>query len=373
MPEPLVPATSLLSTQALRAALLERHATARVFEGRDSYVGASEVGSCARLVAWRKLHPDHEVDAEAAGRMRAGQVLENEAVQMIRLALGGAVRGTGAAQVEMRVEDAPLRVHPDGRILREAMVKAMTSGIRIVVLTKDGSKKYLEELPEGDGVLEIKTSSDHGVRALGTNGLSKAYDGQTQTEMGASKLRWGLLVMVSRENLAKAEVVFLEFEPAEFEAMKMRARFIMAAVEKIREGILTEEAGLPQPEEDRGYCSKCPIADTCPAMVLRRAQDGDGATIPPDEVDEFEAMSEEYLELKPAADRFESVKDILRKRADAAGIVKAALPSGTVLALSLRKGRVSYDGKALAAYPEAEAAARKEGAPFAILTVKKGA
>jgi hypothetical protein len=362
----------LLPISALHTALLERHSGAKTFPERESYVGASEVGSCMRLVCWRKLHPDHPWEPNQAGRMRSGQVLENEAVQLVRLALGGAVRQTGSAQEEIRTPDAPLRCHPDGRILRTAFAELLASGLPIAVLKKDGSRCYIETLPEGDGTLEIKTGSAWALRRLTKDGLSLAYDGQTQVEMGGQGLRWGLLVMISRDDLSQAEVVYLEADPEEFAGMKERARRVMNIADKIREGILSED-GLPDGEPERGYCDSCPINETCPAILALRAQAPTGpGTIPTEQVPDIEAIVEEYTLLKPEAARFKEISDWLKDRFEELSITKTSLPSGTLIRLVPYKGRVSYDASRLKKeFPAAEVACRKEGDPYNVMKIEE--
>ncbi len=365
------PSPSVLSVEALHAALLERHAGAREFPGRDQYVGASEVGTCMRLVAWRKLHPEaNTFDPEAAGRMRAGQVLENEYVQMVRLALKGQVRETGANQAEVSVEDAPIRFHPDGRLLA-SVLEPLQWG-RVPVLLASGARIYLDQIPSGDGVLEIKTASSHQLRRFRKDGLNLAYQGQTQVQMGGQGFSWGLAVVGSRENLSDTEVFFLQADPEQFDVMKGRAHRIMAAVDRIRQGLLSEEGGLPEPETDRGYCSSCPLADSCPAMITARAAAGTTTVIPPDEVPDFEALADEYLSLKPEADRFEDVKDALKKRGEALGLSKGVLPSGRIVSLSERQGRESADLKTLKSqFPEVAAKVVSRGDSFYVMSVKE--
>lgn len=367
---PANPAASILSTEQLHAALLERHAGAKDFPGRENYVGASEVGSCLRLVVHRKLHPESNVFApEAAGRMRAGQVMENEAVQMVRLALKGLVRETGANQTEIRFEDAPLRVHPDGRLLAGILDPLRWS--KVAVLLASGARVYLDQIPEGDGAFEVKTASSHQLRKFRKDGLNAAYKGQTQVQMGGMGVSWGLAFVVSRENLADFEVFFLQPDPEEFSGMKERARRGMALVEKIRDGVLSEDA-LPSGETDRGYCSSCPIADSCPSMVAARAAAGVAAFIPPDEMPDIEALADEFLALQPDAKRFEDVKGSLKDRLEAIGIEKAILPSGRLLGMSERHGRESVDVKSLKSlFPDVAAKVVSRGDSFFVLSVKE--
>lgn len=361
---------SILSAGSYHASLLARHAGAKSFPGRENYIGASEVGSCMRLVAMRKLHPESNiVEPDSAGRMRAGQVMEGEIVQIVRGALGNSVRETGHNQAELSLPDAPVRVHPDGRLLGSILDPLRWS--RVPVLLASGSRIYLDPIPDQDGALEIKTASSHQLRKFRNDGLPLVYQDQTQIQMGAMGVSWGLAVVVSRENLADHEVFFLQFDPTAFEAAKDRARSVMAVVERIRDGVCSEDA-LPLPETERGYCSSCLLADSCPAMITARAAAGSANVIPPDEVDDFEAMVEEYCALQPDAKRFDAVKDLLKERAIACGIEKASLPSGTIISLSERQGRESTNTKALKTqFPEVAAKLISRGDPYFILSVKE--
>jgi hypothetical protein len=366
------PVGTLLSKAALNSALLERFHGGKTFEDRETYVGASEVGTCLRLVAWRKLHPAESqiTDPKSAGRMRAGTILENEFVQMVRLALGGKVRETGGAQAEIVVPDAPMRLHPDGRILASAI--ADLAGHEIHVLGVDGKPMVLDALPEGDGALEIKTAASYQMRRFLREGLSLAYKDQTQCQTGSQGLKWGLLVLGSRENLEDVAVFFWHADPDAYEAAKERARRTMAAVEKIQAGILEEQAGLPEPDTERGYCQYCPIADTCPALVAAKAV-GDAAPIPPDLLPDVEALAETYLELKPQADEFEEAKNTLRDLLINAGVTKGdVLPDGTKISMTLNKGKTTADAKALARkYPTAAADPEvvKTGDPYFVMKI----
>ena len=365
-----VRAESLLSPELLHAALLERHAGAKDFPDRENYVGASEVGACMRVVAHRKLHPEvHVFPAEAAGRMRAGQVLEGEIVALVRLAFKGFLRETGANQSELIVDGAPLRCHPDGRIMATALDPIRFSKVAVTLVT--GSRVYLDEVPTGDGTLEIKTASSHQLRRFRKEGLPLTYQDQTQVEMGAQGVSWGLCLVVSRENLSEFETFYLQADADAMAACRARATAVISVVDKIRGGILSED-GLPGGEPDRGYCSKCALADTCPAMVTVRASAGPLAVIPPDDMPDIEAMVDEYLTLKPEAERYETVKDAIRDRFADLGVFDSLLPSGRHVKLPEYKGRETTDTKALKAkFPEVAAQVVKRGDPYFVLKVSE--
>jgi len=80
---------------------------------RTQYIGASEVGSCLRHVVSSKLYPE-PFDQASMGRMLAGRAMENEVVQLVRLALNGRLRNTGRVQLDLHHPKLPFHAHPDG-------------------------------------------------------------------------------------------------------------------------------------------------------------------------------------------------------------------------------------------------------------------
>lgn len=124
-------------------ALLTRMEPPSRLADRRSYIGASEVGNCLRRVVASKLTPD-TLDSASMGRMLAGRVMENEVVQLVRIALNGHLRNTGRNQLEMIHPELPFHAHPDGRIVGD----------------------------EGDGVLEVKTASATVFKRYQSEGLS---------------------------------------------------------------------------------------------------------------------------------------------------------------------------------------------------------
>ena len=116
------------------------------FQDRASYIGASAIGLCLRSVLLGRLHPQ-PLDRASRGRMLSGHALENEVVQLLRLAADHSIRETGRFQREYEHPHLPFRAHPDGRILREG----------------------------GDGVLEVKTASAAAFKRYQREGLPQVY------------------------------------------------------------------------------------------------------------------------------------------------------------------------------------------------------
>jgi hypothetical protein len=117
MPKP------LLSYRGLREALVSRLMDGdTINEGRHLYVGASEVGGCPRFVSWSKAtRRVWTPDADSAGVMLPGRLVENEGVQLLRLmGLDSALSSTGIRQVKLRDENSALGCHPDGLLAADA-------------------------------------------------------------------------------------------------------------------------------------------------------------------------------------------------------------------------------------------------------------
>ena len=296
-----------LDLQGALSARLENNAR---LGDRRSYLGASEVGACLRKVVAAKLTPE-PFDTAAMGRMLAGRAMENEVVQLVRLALNGSLRNTGRNQLELEHPDLPFRAHPDGRIVGE----------------------------DGDGILEVKTASAALFRRYQAEGLPQAYLDQVQAQLGLSGLSWGLVVLVSRENLAEVETFHLSFNPVSYGYLVDRAR---TAAEALR---LND---LPPGEPEREGCHGCPFAGECPEHQAQRKALSEGQ-LPDVTCLELECELEELAglesDLEPIQARITELRDRLKGHLLEAGLSRVHLEGGTVqLTASTRK---SLDGKAL--------------------------
>lgn len=294
------------------------------FQDRHLYIGGSEIGDCARIIAYKKLHPEATriTDPEAAGRILAGKILENAIVQLVRQSLAGKVRETGRAQLELVHPTAPLRCHPDGRITWDL---ALEPGHAIVYLDEKAQRQVRREPLVGMGSLEIKTAGSGVYRSMLKKGLPTRYVDQATIEMGLSGTQWCLLVLASRENAAQFVTFLLFFDAERFEKLGLRATFIMDRVDRIAEAvqaggedpIFVEEKLLPDPEIERGYCSYCPLRESCPAYAAAQVALDAANTFPEDVAVEVAVLAEEFLEIKPPFDilskRVESVKDRLKE------------------------------------------------------------
>lgn len=337
-PNPSPPATkSLISRADLHEALAHRFESGKEFPDRPNYVGASEVGYCIRSVVHRKVEDEKITDPAAMGRMNAGRVMEGEVVAMVRYLFDRQLERTGYRQVELVDPDSPLRAHPDG-LFRPFVAQDGPW----VTLSIDGKLVTIDALP-GPGVLEIKSAGGHLVRAWSRRGITNlAYPDQAQVQMGLSGRLWCILVVVSREDLSQATPFFVPFDENRFRELQQRARVIMGHAAAARAAIANGEDPLPHypaGEPDRGYCSSCPIADTCPAVTIQKIADG---KVPPDVELELEVLREEYLAAKPYADDWERIKKAIRERLVACG----AIPWRDFKP-SYRPGRMGYDLDAL--------------------------
>ena len=277
---------------------------------RRSYIGASEVGSCLRKVVASKLNPE-PFDTPSMGRMLAGKAMENEVVQLVRLALNGSLRNTGRNQMEVVHPELPFHAHPDGKIVGE----------------------------NGDGILEVKTASTALFKRYSKDGLPQSYIDQVQAQLGLSGLGWGLVVLVSRENLAAVETFRIPYSPVSFEHLVERAR---TASEALKLNF------LPSGEPERGYCFNCPYAKDCPEYQAQRKalSDGEVSDVARLELEcELEELAGLESDLEPMQERVTELRNRLKDHLLDSGIGRVSLDGGTVQLIT--SSRTSLDGKAL--------------------------
>ncbi len=284
---------------------------------RTQYIGASEVGSCLRRVVSGKLYPE-PFDQASMGRMLAGRAMENEVVQLVRIALNGRLRNTGRVQLDLQHPALPFRAHPDGRIIGDF------EGIA------------------GDGVLEVKTASTSTFKRFQNDGLPQNYHDQVQAQMGLSGLAWALVVLVSRENLADMTTFTIHFDPEHYALLETRAMLAVTALQD--PDFLVQLAGEP----DRGYCHTCPYSAHCGVFQAQR-ESGKRGEIPEVTRLQLECQLEELAELEskvgPMQDRVTELRDQVKVALQITGASKVLLENGIVQIVE--SSRTSFDSKAL--------------------------
>ena len=278
---------------------------------RHAYIGASEIGLCLRSVLAGK-HTRPDLDAAAMGRMLAGRALENEVVQLVRTAYGTNLRDTGRVQREYVHPTLPFRAHPDGRISGE----------------------------EGDGILEVKTAGASAFGRYQANGLPPHHVDQVQAQMGLSGLSWGLVVLVSRENLSELISLPVTFDPEHYRRLEARAG--KAAPH------LQDPSRLPEGEPERGFCFSCPFSAACPAFQALRETGGRGEV--PEVVRlQLECQLEELTvlerQLEPLEARTADLRDQIRTALGTCLIDRVVLEGG--IAQLVTTQRTSLDARAL--------------------------
>lgn len=295
-----------LAPSDYQAALQARLESPNTFPDRASYFGASEIGTCLRRVVASKITPV-TFDTTSMGRMLAGRAMENEVVQLVRIALD--LRDTGRVQKEWIHPELPLRAHPDGRILDAG----------------------------GDGVLEVKTASASAFKRYQNEGLPPHYLDQVQVQMGLSGLGWALVVVVSRENLAEVATFSLAYDPSHFAGLEARAAFAAPYLE--------QQAELPDGECERGFCFNCPYASDCPQFQARRAS-GELPEVARLQLEcQLEELSEAERVLDPLQARCAELRNQVKAALDTYGVQRVVLEGGTAQLIS--STRTSFDSKAL--------------------------
>ena len=288
---------------------------------RTKYIGASEIGSCLRRVVSSKLQPE-PFDQASMGRMLAGKAMENEVVQLVRVALNGRLRNTGRVQLDLCHPTLPFHAHPDGRIM---------GGF-------DGL--------DGDGVLEVKTASASTFKRFQSDGLPQNYIDQVQAQMGLSGLLWGLIVLVSRENLAEMTTFTNRFDPEHYARLEERAARAMR--------VMTADVGtyniqndlLGEPEH--GFCHTCPYSAQCAVFHAQR-EAGKRGEIPEVTRLQLECQVEEIASLEyisgPMQERVIELRDQVKVALQNSGASKVLLENGIVQIVD--SSRTSFDRKAL--------------------------
>lgn len=384
-------AKPILSYRAFASALVSRLTDGDTMSiGRDTYVGASEVGACPRLTSFRKaLGTPWRPDPEAAGFMLPGRLSENETIQFMRImGLDRDLSATGRSQVTLA--DGSLRSHPDGLVAEDAFDLDPLS----TYFKHDGQPWELEALKSflvGPGVVEVKSGSSSVFRSAVKRGISPTYYDQTQGNMGLSGRLWTLVIFVCRDNLSKIALFFVPFSEPRYRELHRIADSILGSAALARQAIwdaVGEEAmvsdhdedviaacseHLLAPDPDRGYCMKCPLRHSCPAMV-KTSNEG---LFPESAQAEIEALAEEYSlsaeAEKVAKEAKEEARDRIADLGAQYGAGRALLsPPFTSLSITEQNGRESCDLTALKQnFPDAYAACVSRGDSYVVVRVNK--
>lgn len=256
---------------------------------RSTYIGASEVGRCARRVVHEKINGRGELSPDAAGRILRGRALENEVVQLMRLQadeLGWTVTNTGKNQVELR--DGWLRGHPDG---------------------------YLN-----GRVFDVKTASGIVFKWYAKNGLPTAYKEQViantgmHNRMNGTSVDMAHIVMVNIDTME--DLIFdIECPDDLYEEILDRADTMAACIASNQ---------LPEGEPERSsatICKDCPIRKDCTAFTVAKAKKAAHACLPfavevdlADKISAINAIyeSSEYEDAKRLIDKAEAIKEEIK-------------------------------------------------------------
>jgi hypothetical protein len=319
--------------------------------------------------------------------MQPGRLVENEGVQLLRrIGLDPALSNTGRKQA--RFQDGYLACHSDGLLAADAFDLDPGS----TYYDEDGGRWAHDELAAllvGPGVVEFKSGSSAVFRGAIRRGLSLQYQDQTQSNMGLSGRRWTLVVFICRDNLSRIALFFVPFREAKFRALRLHADAIMGAAALAREAlqmagiadkdpedlqvVATCSMHLLAPDESRGYCMKCPIASSCPALGKVR----EASYFPEGVMDEVEALAEISANAsdaeKAAKEEADDAKARLRELAEQYGATRALLsPPFTSLTVNKQNGKPGCDFDRLKTlFPAAYADCVSFGEDFTVVRVNR--
>ena len=297
----------MASPFSLTAASLERAVGQRLEKGKDrlgdreANEGASRVGYCARANVLDALKST-TVPLKTAGKFIVGRALENEVVQLVRIALDGRVRATGANQSELKHPTAPLICHPDGLL--------------------QGPMEHDGRVYEGDGGLEIKTSSAGAFKKYQEQGLPLWYVDQVTVQMGLLGVTWALVVVANAESLSELNWWVIEFDKARFDGLAERACWLQEQ---------KKAAVVPAGETNRGWCAYCEHRRDCREYRGVKIQTIDGAPAELGASDklELESLGEELGAIEKAMEplevRAKAIKEEARAILEATGLKKGEL------------------------------------------------
>jgi hypothetical protein len=233
------------------------------FEGRSEYVGASEVGTCMRLVAYRKLNPEPEdFPPKMAAILELGHLIEDLNVRRLKAILeesgAGTLDHTGSDQLFLMDKESPLACHPDGLFnLKDGFPEggwATDHQGKAMVF----NRLTFPNTASGKGVFEGKSTDSEKLKKWQRFGLPAHYYDQGQANMGLTGTSWCYLLVTNRLDLTENAGFIFQFNPARFEIIRERATTIMDHVKK---------GTLPKGEASRAPwsngCSKCPVYKDC--------------------------------------------------------------------------------------------------------------
>jgi CRISPR-associated exonuclease Cas4 len=316
--------SSIVGRAGIHTALKSRMEKNPRLGDRTHYIGASEIGSCLRRVVLSKLQPE-PFDEASMGRMLAGRAMENEVVQLVRIALGpGRLRNTGRVQLDLQHPTLPFRAHPDGRVI-------------------GGDFEDLE----GDGVLEVKTASATTFKRYQSDGLPSNYLAQVQAQMGLSGLLWGMVVLVSRENLAEMATYVIHFDAAHYARLEERAAVATSCLRKDVQTLNNIQTDLPG-ETDCGFCHTCPYSAKCAIFQTQReaGKRGEISEVTRLQLEcQLEELASLEANLEPIQERVAELRDQVKNALYTSGANKVVLENGTVQLVE--SSRTSFDSKAL--------------------------
>jgi hypothetical protein len=324
----------------LIAAALDTYARthARTFTGRDSTVGASEIGQCARRTYYTKNEggpngaPRNPDFIESWGATRRGSVFENHfAIPALRERYGEDLLFAGDQQQTFTL--GLLSATPDGLIVR----------LRRDILAPLG-------VPDigGDGSLVVEIKSVDPRAKL--DGPRPEHTFQVQVQLGLLHIctphrpEYAVIVYIDASFWDLIYEFPIRRDPAIFEAAQQRAAKIMSA---------TAAEQLPPPEgwiAGGRECEHCPFSRAC--GILRHAVPTGPQPEPldPQFVAEVSDLARKIKEQRAGIEAITTttreLENQLKEQLRSKGARHIA-GNGVTVTLSAVKGRPAYDTKAI--------------------------
>lgn len=320
-------------------------ATARVFEGRQQTIGASDIGQCARKIFFAKNAGDRvygtasdEDYADPWGAALRGRLFEEHFwVPALRARHGTKLLYAGNDQ--RTLVSGFLSATPDGLLIGQPCDALAQLGVADV----GGDGSIVVECKTTDPRTKLhEPRAEHRYQAIVQLGLMR--------ELTAHRPQWAVITYANASFLDDVLEFAVAFDVPAFAGAKARASRIMTATVA---GELKPEGWISGGRE----CRYCPFTSAC--GVLRHAVPTQPSAEPPDPqfvaeiVDLARTAKSRRYELDAATTRLREIEHEIRERLRSRN-VRRVTADGASVTWSAVKGRPSYN---MPAIREAAAAA----------------
>ena len=312
-------------------------ATARIFEGRENTVGASEIGGCARRIFFTKnagdlvygVNSDQDYEDRYGAALRGRLIEDHFWVPALRARFGDKLLFAGDQQ--QTFVSGFVSATPDGLLIDQP-----PDALAMLGITDSGSDSIVVESKTIDPRVRLdEPKAEHVYQAIVQIGLFR--------ELTPRRPEYAIISYINASFLDDVVEFAVRFDPAVFENAKRRAAQIVTATAA---GELKPEGWIAGGKE----CEFCPFTKAC--GIIRHAVPTAPQAEPPDPqfVAEIADMAREAKGrrgiLEAAKADLHEIEHDIRERLRAKG-ARRVEGDGVSVVWSPVKGRPSYDMKGI--------------------------